>query len=103
LSRIKKTDVQLYKDETGRDSVRGAFGIPSGFLYTSFGSSSGAPEGFREDSRRISEENNKKTGNRDEKYLFHRASACTLQFRFYSTPFLRSTELPASEMIGCEE
>jgi hypothetical protein len=38
------------------------FGIPSGFLCTSFGSSSGAPEGFREDSRRIPEENNKKTG-----------------------------------------
>jgi hypothetical protein len=53
LSRIKKTDVQLYQDETGRDSVRGAFGIPSGFLYTSSGvlrelpkDSGRIPEGF---------------------------------------------------------
>jgi hypothetical protein len=79
------------------------FGIPSGFLCKSFGSSSRAPEGFREDSRRISEENNKKTGNRYAEYLFNRGSAYTLQFHLSTTPFLLSTGFQVSEMIGCEK
>jgi len=57
----------------------GGFGIPSGLLCRSFGSSSGAPEGFREDSRRIPEENNKKTGIRYEEYLF-----CLVLKKLYS-------------------
>jgi hypothetical protein len=41
-----------------------AFVSASGFLCASFGNPSGTPEGFREDSRRIPEENKKKTRNR---------------------------------------
>jgi hypothetical protein len=58
---------------------RGGFGIPSGFLCTSFGSSSGAPEGFRRDSRRIPEENNKKTGNKYESDK----NACMIPGRYH--------------------
>ena len=60
LLRVKKgIEFEL---ETGRLFVR--FENPSGFFRTFFGNPSGTPEGFRKDSRRIPEENNKKTGNR---------------------------------------
>jgi hypothetical protein len=69
----------------------------SGFLCTFFGKPSGAPEGFPKVSRRIPEENTKKTGNGYEevnnglpdifRYLFRRGSVNTLHFPVVMTPF----------------
>ena len=74
------------------------FVFASGFLFASFGSSSGATEELPKASRRIPEENNKKTGIGYDEIkntlpgisinLFYRGSVRTLQFYFYSTPLL---------------
>ena len=87
---------RFFELETRR--LRTCFGVSSGFLCRFFGNPSGAPEGFRKDSRRIPEENIKKTGNRYEEFkntrpgisqnLFHRGSVHTLHFYFFTTPFL---------------
>jgi len=56
--------------DTGSILLRVSFWDSSQILRRFFGSSSGAPEGFPKDSRRIPEENNKRTRNRYEEYLF---------------------------------
>jgi len=82
-----------------------AFVSDSGFFWTSFGRSSGAPEGFRRASRRFPEENNKKTGNKYVKIkLFISQRLCTHSafLLFHNPIFDMSTGVPAWEMIGCE-
>ena len=89
----------------------------SGFLCTSFGSSSGAPEGFRKDSRRIPEENNKKTGNKYEEgkiawffpgrnnriFISQRLCTHSAILPFYTAIFDMLTGFPASGSGVCGE
>ena len=105
----------FFELETGQ--LRVGFVSASGFLCTSFGSSSGAPEGFRKDSRRIPEETNKKTGNKYEEdknawffpgrnnriFISQRLCTHSAILAFYTPIFGMSTGFPASGSGVCGE